>query len=149
MPKIGPFIVLFGVLTGVPLGLGGFTFYYAEGLSYLSNDPKACINCHIMKSQYDNWLRSSHKSIATCNDCHTPAGFIGKYTSKASNGFWHSWAFTTGKYNDPIEIKPHNRRIVETSCRHCHKELLESSHLLLASDQISCTKCHSQVGHGR
>src|SRR5262245_25993141 len=36
------------VLAGVALGLGGYTFWYGEGLSYFSNDPKGCANCHVM-----------------------------------------------------------------------------------------------------
>jgi len=44
--------VVFAAL-GVLLGIGGTTFNYAEGLSYLSTDPAACANCHIMQPQYD------------------------------------------------------------------------------------------------
>ena len=40
---------------GVLLGLGARTVDYAGGLSYLSPDPKACANCHIMQPQYDAW----------------------------------------------------------------------------------------------
>ena len=40
---------------GMLLGLGGFTFHYGEGLSYLSTDPAACVNCHIMQPQYESW----------------------------------------------------------------------------------------------
>ncbi len=36
------------VAAGVVLGLGAFTFIYAEGLSYFGTDPKACAHCHIM-----------------------------------------------------------------------------------------------------
>jgi len=43
---------------GVLLGLGGTTFDYAEGLSYLSTDPAACANCHIMQPQYDAWHKA-------------------------------------------------------------------------------------------
>jgi len=35
---------------GVLLGIGLVTFVYAEGASYLSTDPAACANCHIMQS---------------------------------------------------------------------------------------------------
>ena len=65
-------------LGGVVLGLSGYTFYYAEGGSYLSNDPKACVNCHVMREQYDGWQKASHHAVATCNDCHTPHAFIPK-----------------------------------------------------------------------
>ncbi|CAN5592782.1 hypothetical protein BH09PLA1_BH09PLA1_11250 [soil metagenome] len=40
------------MLIGICIGLGSFTFNYAEGLSYLSNNPRACVNCHIMNDQY-------------------------------------------------------------------------------------------------
>jgi hypothetical protein len=48
-------ILLFACLLGIPVGVGAFTFVYAKGFSYLSTDPKACVNCHIMNSQYDAW----------------------------------------------------------------------------------------------
>ena len=47
--------VLACVAAGSALGTGGYAVYYGEGLSYLSNDPKACVNCHIMRDHYDGW----------------------------------------------------------------------------------------------
>ena len=41
-------VVLLACLLGIPLGIGAFTFVYAKGFSYLSPDPRACVNCHIM-----------------------------------------------------------------------------------------------------
>ncbi|RYE57570.1 MAG: hypothetical protein EOP20_07245, partial [Hyphomicrobiales bacterium] len=63
------------VSIGAAVGLGGYTFVYAKGASYLGNDPNACANCHVMQDHLDGWYKSSHRSVATCNDCHTPAGF--------------------------------------------------------------------------
>ena len=91
-------------LAGGIVGLGGFTFFYGQGFSYLSDEPKACINCHIMQSVYDRWNHSSHKAVATCNDCHTPNFFFGKYIVKAINGWNHSLAFTTGNFPEPLRI---------------------------------------------
>lgn len=34
------------ILVGVTLGVGAFTFHYAEGTAYMSDDPSACLNCH-------------------------------------------------------------------------------------------------------
>ena len=101
--------ILLGVIIGVAVGVGVYTFAYAKGWSYLTDNPAACANCHVMSEQYDGWLKSSHRAVATCNSCHTPANFIGKYATKASNGFWHSFFFTTGSYQDNIQIKPHSR----------------------------------------
>ena len=101
--KIGFIMAMLpAALVGIAIGLAGFTFVYAKGASYLSNDPKACANCHIMQQQFDGWLHGSHRSAATCNDCHTPPGLFSKYLAKASNGFWHSFAFTTGRFPEPI-----------------------------------------------
>jgi cytochrome c nitrite reductase small subunit len=74
--------VLAGIL-GCTLGLGGYTFVYAKGFSYLTNDPEACANCHTMREQFDGGTRSSHRAAAVCNDCHTPPGAIRKYVTKA------------------------------------------------------------------
>lgn len=51
-------------LIGAAIGLAGFTFVYARGASYLTNDPRAC-----------------------ANDCHAPPGGLAKYMTKARNGF--------------------------------------------------------------
>ena len=91
------------LLVGIATGLAAYTFIYAKGYSYLTNDPAACTNCHVMQAQYDAWMKSSHHSAATCNDCHTPHNIVGKYAVKANNGFWHSFYFTTGRYPDVIE----------------------------------------------
>src|SRR5215210_2063007 len=71
------------VLLGALVGLGSFTFLYGEGISYFSTDPKACMNCHIMRPQYDSWSKSSHHAVAKCVDCHLPHTFIPKYIAKA------------------------------------------------------------------
>src|SRR5690349_7657484 len=105
------------LMVGVIAGTGGYAFIYAKGYSYLSNDPAACANCHVMRAQYDAWIKSSHHSVAACNDCHTPHNPIGKYAVKANNGFFHSFYFTTGKYPDNIEITRFDRSVTEAACR--------------------------------
>lgn len=108
---------------GLVAGLGAFTFGFARGHSYLTNDPAACANCHIMEDYYAAWQKGSHRAVATCNDCHTPHDLVGKYVVKATNGFFHSLYFTTGRHPDPIRIRPSNRRVTERACRDCHEEL--------------------------
>jgi cytochrome c nitrite reductase small subunit len=141
--------MILGVSLGVAVGLGAYTFVYARGASYLTNNPASCANCHIMKEQYDGWLKSSHRAVATCNDCHTPAGFLAKYATKASNGFWHSFSFTTGRFHEPIRIKPRNLGITEQACQKCHTEItqaLTGPHTA-GGDELSCVRCHRSVGH--
>ena len=96
--------LLAALALGMAVGLGLFTFGYARGYSYLTNDPEACANCHIMSEHFAAWTKASHKTVATCNDCHTPHDLVGKYIVKAKNGFWHSFYFTTGNFPDPLRI---------------------------------------------
>lgn len=144
-------LIAVGVALGVAAGIGGYTFIYAKGYSYMTNDPAACANCHVMQEQYGGWLKGSHHSVAVCNDCHTPAGMVGKYTTKASNGFWHSFYFTTGNFREPIQITRRNHEITEQACRKCHQEIVESIEGAHADEakQFSCVRCHRDVGHMR
>jgi cytochrome c nitrite reductase small subunit len=135
------------VLAGLAIGLGGYTFVYAKGYSYLLNDPSACANCHVMRDQLDGWVKSSHRSVASCNDCHTPHNFLGKYATKATNGFFHSLAFTTGRYPDAIEIKDRNRRVTEAACRRCHEDVVLAMDGPHQTQKVSCLRCHATVGH--
>lgn len=135
---------------GIFIGLSGYTFYYAEGASYLSNDPKACVNCHIMREQYDGWQKASHHAVATCNDCHVPHEFLLKYLAKMENGFWHSKGFTLQDFHEPIRIKPKNRAILQENCVLCHEGLVSEIATHPGNDQhmLDCVHCHSSVGHG-
>jgi cytochrome c nitrite reductase small subunit len=135
---------------GAALGLGLFTFDYAEGLSYASNDPAACANCHIMNEQYDGWLKASHKAVATCNDCHTPHDPVGKYTTKAINGYNHSKAFTLQNFHEPIMITRRNADILQDNCLRCHGDLVHEivAGSTTAEDAVRCVHCHRHVGHG-
>lgn len=140
--------VVFGLAAGVVAGVGSYTFFYAEGWSYMTNDPKACVNCHVMDSQYRAWTRSSHHAVAVCNDCHAPHDFLGKYTTKAINGWNHSYAFTTGDFHEPIMITGFNERIVEKNCRDCHSDIAHYvDHVRRPTEKASCIRCHSDVGH--
>ena len=140
--------VVSALALGSAAGLGSYTFVYAKGGSYLGNDPNACANCHIMQDHLNGWYTSSHRSVATCNDCHTPAGFVRKYFTKAEHGFFHSLAFTTGEFQDPIQLKERSRRVTENACRKCHQDIVHDIDLRRGSDAtMSCIRCHAGVGH--
>ena len=137
-----------GILLGLAFGMGSYTFAYAKGWSYLTDDPAACANCHVMREHHSAWLKSSHRHAATCNDCHTPHGFIGKYWTKADHGFWHSYAFTTGDFHEPIAMSARSRAVTEGACRRCHGELVHDIDKRPASGEaMSCIRCHDGVGH--
>ena len=134
-------------LAGILFGLGVFTFGYARGTSYLSDNPETCVNCHIMRQQFDAWNQSSHKAVATCNDCHTPHEFPGKWLVKGLNGWNHSLAFTTGDYPDPIRIRDFNAEIAQQNCLYCHQAMVSQVYGFHQDQSRRCVDCHGNVGH--
>jgi cytochrome c nitrite reductase small subunit len=147
-------VLVAGLLLGAALGTAAYTFAYANGGSYLSNDPSACANCHVMHDHHAAWLRSSHRSAAGCNDCHTTPGTLSRYADKAANGARHSLAFTTGDFDVPLRITPANSRVTEQACRSCHADVTAAMDHPLHdppasgdAEQVSCIRCHRDVGH--
>ena len=141
--------LVLAMLAGACVGLGLFTFGYAKGGSYLTDNPASCANCHVMNEHYSGWMKGSHRKAAVCNDCHTPPGFAAKYATKALNGFLHSWAFTTGRFPDRIQITGRNHRVTDAACEKCHAEITAGlRHASAQRGEISCIKCHAGVGHG-
>ena len=142
--------VVAALAVGLVGGLGAFTFRYAEGLSYFSADPRACVNCHIMRDEYASWQHSPHHAAATCVQCHLPHRFVPKWWAKAVNGWNHSRAFTLQDFPEPIRIGPRNARILQENCVFCHADMV--SELVHGSttdeDAVLCVHCHRGVGHG-
>jgi cytochrome c nitrite reductase small subunit len=133
---------------GVLAGIGSFTFNYAEGLSYLSTDPRACVNCHIMQPQFDGWQKASHHSVAVCVDCHLPRGFFQKYLVKAENGWRHGKLFTTQTFAEPIFVQAPGRQVLQENCVGCHQGLVHGLAPGQGPDTLGCVHCHAEVGHG-
>ena len=110
----------------------------------MGSESKTCVNCHIMRDQYDGWQKASHHAAATCNDCHVPHGLIPKYLVKGENGFEHSKAFTLQDFHEPILIKPKSARIVQKNCIRCHGDLMARM-----DTTRSCIDCHRGLAHRR
>lgn len=148
LAPFGLWLLLAGLAGGI-VGLGGFTFVYAEGASYFSDNPDACVNCHVMRDVYNGWHNGSHKAVAVCNDCHTPHRFPGKYIVKGINGWNHSVAFTTNNFHEPIRIRAFNREVALENCLACHGDLTVAINHAGHEDATDCLRCHAGVGHGR
>lgn len=144
-------VAIVAIMIGVGVGAAANTFRYAEGWAYLSNDPKACVNCHVMREQYEGWQSASHHHVATCNDCHVPQGFPSKWIAKADAGFRHSKAFTLQDWAEPIRMIPRSRANVLANCVRCHANLTDQigAHADPGHhDASDCIHCHADVGHG-
>lgn len=150
--------VVLGGLIGVFTASVGYTAHDAKATSYLSDDPKACINCHIMNDQYNSWSSGSHHSRATCNDCHVPHdSFLSKYAVKAEHGYRHSKGFTFQDFHEPIRITKGSRDVVIDNCVRCHESMTEEirhaapghgADLAGVSGGVDCIHCHASVAHG-
>jgi cytochrome c nitrite reductase small subunit len=143
-------IVFSAALIGLFIGVGSFTFRYAEGLSYFSSNPKTCVNCHIMRPQFDSWQKSSHHTAAVCVDCHLPRSPVPKLLAKGLDGYLHSKGFTLQDFHEPIRISPLGSKIVENNCIACHGSLFHGKvpRPTSTDDHFRCVHCHSGVGHG-
>jgi cytochrome c nitrite reductase small subunit len=151
-------IAIMGALIGSFGAAAGFTANYAHATSYLSNDPKACINCHIMNDQYNSWSSSAHHARAVCNDCHVPHdSVIAKYYVKAEHGYRHSKGFTFQDFHEPIQITKSSRDVVIDNCVRCHADMTHEIRLTAGGKQtestdssggLDCIHCHASVAHG-
>lgn len=145
-----------GGLIGAFIGAAGYTAVAAKATSYLSNDPAACINCHIMNDQYNSWSSSPHHARATCNDCHVPHdSILFKYAVKAEHGYRHSKGFTFNDFHEPIQITQGSRDVVIQNCVRCHDAMTHEIRLAAGgrngygfSGGVDCLHCHTSVAHG-
>lgn len=140
--------MLLAVLAGAAVGAGGYTFHYARGTAYLSDDPNACANCHVMLPHLDSWQKASHHDVASCNDCHVPHALIPKYLAKMENGYHHSKAFTLQDFPDRIRIRPSNRAVLQENCVRCHEPMVSEIVPHAGVEDMDCVRCHGDVGHG-
>jgi len=67
---------------------------------------------------------------------------------KADHGFWHSHAFTTGDFHEPIHMKARSQAVTESACRVCHAAIVQTIETPHGrGEQFSCIRCHHTVGH--
>lgn len=148
--RLSIFATVIAVLLGITCGVVGYVVHYADAFAYFNDDPRSCMNCHVMTEHYTSWTKSGHHAAATCNDCHTPHDFVGKYTSKALNGYHHSKAFTLQDFHEPIMITKRNADALQENCVACHAELVSGVvHGSKSKESdVRCVSCHRDVGHG-
>jgi len=66
------------ILLGVIIGLGLYILRISNAVSYLSDNPETCINCHVMNPQYATW----NHSVAFTMETYDPAMKISDYGAK-------------------------------------------------------------------
>lgn len=101
-------------LIAVVLGMGLFMAKEAEVVSYLSDDPQACVNCHVMTPVYNSWMHSSHREWTSCNDCHVPHdNILNTYYFKAKDGLYHASVFTLRAEPEVIKMREESQKVVQ------------------------------------
>ncbi|MCT4622712.1 MAG: cytochrome c nitrite reductase small subunit [Schleiferiaceae bacterium] len=143
-------------LVAVIVGLSIYMFYIARAGSYLSDDPKTCVNCHVMAPEYATWANSSHKNVTNCNDCHVPHdNAFKKYAFKAKDGLYHASVFTMGTEPQAIIMKEEGIKVVQQNCIRCHNDLNDrvktnrvTREMNLHGEGKLCWDCHRHVPHG-
>ena len=147
-----PVLIITGAFTGIAI----YAFIVSNAVSYLSDSPETCVNCHVMGPQYVTWFHSSHREHATCNDCHVPQDNIFKhYAFKAQDGVRHAYMFTMGDIPDPIIMHEAGQKTVQANCQRCHERTnfqVTEGHTTFADAQKGegrlCWDCHRDVPHG-
>jgi cytochrome c nitrite reductase small subunit len=144
------------ILLGIFFGLGILVLYLSKAGSYLSDDPKACVNCHVMNPQYANWAHDAHSRVTTCNDCHVPqTDFFNKYFFKAKDGLKHAYAFTFRLEPQVIIMEKETRPMIGGNCIRCHTETVQKEFLKPVLplyhnhlEERYCLDCHRFIPHG-
>lgn len=145
------------MLLGVFVGIGLFLMKESEVVSYMTDDPKACVNCHVMTSEYNSWMHSSHREAASCNDCHVPHdNVLNKYYFKAKDGLYHATVFTMRNEPQVIKMKEASQEVVQNNCIRCHinqvTDVKYSSWIDSHKENRTkrqCWSCHQEVPHGK
>lgn len=145
------------VLAGAILALGLYLLKLSNAASYLSDDPQACVNCHIMTPHYITWNHSSHRETAHCNDCHVPHNnILNKYFFKAKDGLYHASIFTLRAEPQVIKALAPSVAVIQSNCIRCHEDQVTDPKMMAWVDGHhssrtgrTCWECHREVPHGR
>ncbi|MDR2460240.1 MAG: cytochrome c nitrite reductase small subunit [Deltaproteobacteria bacterium] len=142
-------------VSGLLAGTLIYVLYISRVFSYMSDEPAACVNCHIMGSYYKSWQNSSHFIWTTCNDCHLPQdSLINKYYFKAADGLYHAAIFTLNMQPQVIRARRSSDQVIVENCLRCHEPLVteftmmqfEVQESLSGRDKL-CWDCHRDVPH--
>ena len=91
----------------------------------LTNDPRFCASCHIIKPSYDTWVISTHKEV-TCVACHVRPTFEGFMEDKVIKGMHDVWVTFVGTPKKPEDLKA---TVHSELCLSCHRNMLRISEL--------------------
>lgn len=151
-----PLLIVFGAIAG----FGIHIIIISNALSYMSEEPETCVNCHVMQSQFATWNHSSHRERASCTDCHLPHdNILNHYFAKGRDGMKDVFLFTFRMENNVPHSTSETKEIILQNCLRCHGEVhRDLDHYTAAAgnghghqgwEGKQCWDCHREVPHGR
>lgn len=136
------------VAFGVAAGGGVVVARISNMVSYFSDVPETCMNCHVMTDAYATWKRGSHSRVAVCTDCHVPhSNPVAKWFFKGKDGMRHSAVFTLRTEPQVLRLSDGAVPVVQASCLHCHSDQFAMVRLAEVSER-KCWDCHNSI-HGK
>lgn len=125
----------------VVLGVVGLV---AAAALVVTAQPVFCQTCHLMKTRYVSWERSTHHPEADCLDCHAEPGLWGELKAHI-NGARYVYVLFTGRPEVILRA-----RVPSGTCIQCHdlneidqeRGAIAAAHRDHQSAGVGCEVCH-------
>ena len=138
-------LLIAGVVFGLLAGLGVYTFVYAKGGSYLDQRPGGVrqLPRHARAVRRLAEVAATTRSRPATTATRRTASSASTAT-KARNGFWHSYAFTTGASTSRILITAAQPRGHRGGVPVVPRDMVDAidARPRTAGEAISCVRCH-------
>ena len=136
--------VALGAVVGTVVVLGRVS----NAVSYLSEAPETCMNCHVMTDSYATWQRDSHgRKVAVCVDCHVPhSNSVAKAAFKGMDGARHSYVYMMRQEPQVLRLSEGAVPVIQANCLRCHSDQLSMVRLAGVAER-RCWDCHNNI-HG-
>jgi nitrate/TMAO reductase-like tetraheme cytochrome c subunit len=122
----------------------------------VSESPRFCLSCHIMRPYYDAWATSSHNDV-NCLECHYPPTLGGHVASKF-RAISQVVQYFTGSYGTRLWAEIPDEACLREGChdtrllsgRVTFKKGIAFDHAFHLGEmrrgkRLRCTSCHSQI----
>ena len=108
-----------------------------------SETPDFCAGCHVMESEYTNFMHSGAHRRKKCVDCHLPHDNLAlHYVWKSIDGMKDVLFFYSGHVPERITLSAHGAKVVKANCIRCHSQLVSQM-----DTSQNCWHCHRRITH--
>ena len=108
-----------------------------------SETPDFCAGCHVMESEYANFMHSGAHRRKKCVDCHLPDDNLAlHYVWKSIDGMKDVLFFYSGHVPERITLSAHGAKVVKANCIRCHSQLVSQM-----DTSRNCWSCHRRITH--